>query len=240
MARRNRKSHGQFADTDVQMMETDIMRFLAIIALCLAIIFAIVSGAGTVKEKKQQQENTTVTQIVSQATPDKTIEQNPEPKKEPKKETKLAEIVKPQQLEQTAKIESAVEIKEEVKGPAEKVEAPIKAELSQKKGYQLTFASDSVFSQLINQQYVKLYKFSHGVNYRWNDGWKIDNKPKKYYQLHVETLPTNYQQQVLTDDEIGVVLPVNTQTEIQQVISQYESGLLVIGHMAKVSRKPLS
>ena len=226
MARRNRNSHGQFADTDVQMMETDIMRFLAIIALCLAIIFAIVSGVGTGEAKKQQQKNTTVTKTSHQARPEKNLEQNSEPekeaKKEAKKESKLAELVKLQQVEQIAKIET-----------------PIKAESSEKKGYQLTFASDAVFSQLVKQQYIELYKFSHGVNYRWNNGWKVANKPKKYYQLHVETLPTHYQQQVLTDDEIGVVLPVNTQTDIQQVISQHQSGLLVIGHMAKVTRKPL-
>lgn len=232
MARRNRNS--QFADSDVQMMETDIMRFLAIIALCLAIIFAIVSGASAAEETKQQQNVTTTSHTNSKVTKEKEVE--------------LAEVVKPQKLEQTAKIEpkvevnneAQIEVKEETQKQPEQVEAPVVAEQSEKKGYQLSFASDAVFSQLVNQQYIKLYKFSKGVDYHWNGGWKLANKPQKYYQLHVETLPNNYQQQVLAGDEIGVVLPTNTQTDIQQVISKYQSGLLVIGQMAKVTRKPLS
>lgn len=226
--RRNRNNQGKFADSDVQMMETDIMRFLAMIALCLAIIFAIVSGSGASDEKKANSPAS-----VDPVTTLDEVKAKPEQAVKPEK---LAQVVLPQQ-EKSKQAEQAEQSMPTPTPPPTKQNK--KQQVKQKKGYQLTFASDTVFTQLVQQHTIQLYKITKDLSYRWQQGWHVENKPQQYYQLHVETLPDRYQQQVKLNDNIGVVLPDHTQAALQQLTEQYESGLLVIGHKALITRKPL-
>lgn len=212
MARRNRMVQGTSVDNEVHMMETDIMRFLAIIALCLAIVFAIASGKGDAKN------NVDLKAIAKQ----KKIGKN--------KITPPQSVIFKQNKVNFKPNETPVNITE----PAKK-----KTPLPEKKGFQLSFKSDAVFVELIQQQKIQLFKLVNNEAYRWQHGWLKVEQPLKYYQLHRDTLPSVYQNHLQKSDKVAVTLPENTERQLQQFVVKHDTGLLIIGDKANVLRKPI-
>jgi len=235
MVRRNNRGQGTSADTEVHMMETDIMRFLAIISLCLAIVFAIASGKGSGKSNTELK--ATPQQVTSQKETVKPVAIKPIAIK--------SIVIKPIATQQ---VTTQSVTPKQITTPQSKItKQPVNKHAANKanpttpttkKGFQLSFESDSVFTQLIQQQKIKLFKFNKKQTYHWQGGWLKVEKPLKYYQLHRETLPSAYQTTLQATDTLGVVLSKTTEKKLQQLVNKYTSGLLVINSKANVLRKP--
>lgn len=214
MACRNRRGQSIATESEVHMMETDIMRFLAMIALCLAIVFAIASGERNI-EKDVVDEKTSVKQD--------------------------EKIIKPNLV---AAINSKFSVKKneaiikKVK-PAKKKAENKKKHTPPKKGFQLSFKSDAVFTQLIQQQKIQLFKFNKKGTYLWQHAWLKVEQPLKYYQLHRDTLPSLYQNHLQKSEKVAVILPKDTERQLQQFVAKHDSGLLIIDDKANVLRRPI-
>jgi uncharacterized membrane protein len=258
MMTRARRFNKNQSDSDVQMMETDIMRFLAIIALCLAVIFAIVSASASSKAQVQAQSNVTA-EIASKA-------EREEVKKVESQEVKTQEAARVEELtpqvieerieeialesvevdvEEVTQLEPTLEEVAEIEDTPEVVEQAQEEtqfeqlQTEEKKGFELRFESDSVFSQLVNAKLVRLYKITDGKYYQWQNGWKHTGINGQYYQLHRSTIPSQYVSNTNSQSQFGVALPEITQKALQRITAEFESGTLTINKFADIAREPL-
>ena len=222
MAMRGR-SQRHSIDSDIQMMETDIMRFLAIIALCLAIIFALVSQVS-------HQASTEAQSTESKPNETQPAHQEPAPQV-------LAQEVSPteQKQEQVENIDNTQQTP-----PVAETEPtpPIDVPTDEKEGFQLSFASDDAFSHLVGIKQVSLYYLQSDSAWAWEGQWQPSTTPGRYYPMHVDTVPSKFLHPS-NNGEYVVVLPNSIEMSIQSITSAHSSGLLLITRSGEVERNPL-
>ena len=213
-------------------LQTDVMRFMAILSLCLVAIFAVMQSIPltpttpppTLTELRESQqppvENKTDAPIESRLA-------RPSPVKPPVKAERLVvqrpratliPLSQPKAMQQAAAAESQ---------PVEK-------------GFTLRFETDLALTRLVEQNSVGLYVITTGESVRMN----IDNNeisfwpastPRQFHEMDVLTVPERvtaaYRRSYSyrpADRKWGVTLPNGMSRQLHQYLAEYEGGALII------------
>lgn len=253
-------SYSTGGDEQIEALQTDVMRFMAIIGLCLMAIFSIVQSLpyqavektpqievdvlsmqneiklldDTVKQKQQaeQQLEQTLVKKRGQLT---VLKQRIQQEQEA-----LSQLQK-QQLKKT--IDQLNEFVVEKTTTEQKTVKPV----VEKKGFSLRFASDQTILGLLKQKQIGLYIMTGNKSWKLSSlskGWRIikAKKPKQYHQMSETTVPSVLRQVVRKQLSIqhrsqviwAVALPKLITDSISQRVKNKQGGDLVIGGDGKV------
>ncbi|HFB64125.1 MAG TPA: hypothetical protein ENJ60_01170 [Aeromonadales bacterium] len=255
----------QSPQDEVEALNADVMRFMAILGLCLMLIFAAMEG---VRVSSMETLNKTQEQVLLKRQSEleqkireliqtkrtlvatlRVVQQKAEQSKQHLQEQydikknqadqlllQLAQL-KTSQIKKTA-IKQALRIKRTVK--------PLKQKNSskpQKKGYVLRFSNDEALIQLVKQQQIQLILTKQGVPFQVRHNRTISKHPlkgkHKMYALNNHTVPQIYKITFSSNmtDQWGVILPPKITTSLQRIMQQHSSGELEINALGNVSIK---
>lgn len=207
--------HSAQASSDLEALQTDVMRFVAILGLCLAAIFSLVNGA-----QYEQREPAASTD----AQPELSA---PEPE------------LPPARPPQTTGLEDRPVTAAQPE-PPQPVAAP-PAQPRAQTGFTLEFESGGALRSLVDAGDIRLFLTAAGRfnEYRPGRGFSQADPPGSYYRMESATVPRQIRLQAegLFSDEIewGVTLPAQTAGEIEQLMTGREGGNLLIDAEARVS-----
>jgi hypothetical protein len=200
-------------DAELEALQTDVMRFMAILGLCLAAIFSLVQSAA--------QE-----QAAGKHTPIEYL---------PREEAVVEAVAVEQVILEQARVEHVPV--ETLNDAPLIVEAPLPliAQTEPVVGFTLEFASVQALEALLQAGQVQLY-----ARYR-DQFWSVDTEgvaipvatPSSYYQMHTETVPQRLRNSPLdtgipADIVWGVTLPNAAAEQIQRLTTGREGGNLLI------------
>ncbi len=214
-------------EADLEALQTDVMRFMAILGLCLTAIFSLVQGAA--QEQAAVEQAAVEQAAVEQAAVGSALEPAP-PAREPSRpivQSSQTVQERPIHVEATA---SAQEMTRTSTTPTTLPSAPVV-------GFTLEFASVQALEMLLQDRTVQLY-----ARHR-EEFWLVDTHgsavpveaPYSYYQMHSDTVPHRLRDSLpdaATDKAItwGVTLPVEAIGQIQQLTKGRKGGNLLIGY----------
>ncbi len=225
-----------------EALQTDVMRFMAIICMCLMVIFSLVQSMPI--HNKNNQPDLKLTGIVQ-----------PEPKPMVeilKKEKTIVSVVIPEPMQRqkqnpkpTVKPVAKSMVKQVLKPVQKQIsgEILVQSETEQKRGFSLGFVSNDALEYLLNDPTkVKLYLFASNRCWKLNvkEGrilkFLLSDPPGKVYDMEMETVPENIQHaaaQVVATfgrDQVsyGVHLSRDMQEQIILLMSELQAGDLVI------------
>jgi hypothetical protein len=236
-------------------LQTDVMRFIAILALCLVAIFALVQSLPlmptVIKPPAVQAPQADLSQTAAPepvtAEPE-IIEQEPSPQSEEEKpliitrpapqripfERAPREIIEatiPTQVVETSVPE------EELLEPA--VSEPMPPATSQ--GFTLRFETDLALTRLVARNEVGLYAITPEKSLRMNVNrgalsfWAA-SVPNQFHEMDEATVPDDVLSALrragsvkTSDVKWGVTLPPNMRQQLDRFLSEHDGGALVIG-----------
>jgi len=229
---RNSPLHG----LDGESLQTDVMRFMAIIAFCLIAILSLVRDV-------ESQSTSTVENVEEQVveSPRLMVQQH-RPSLEP-----LAELSEPE-LEQVLESVPAEEppiVELEVNPKPEPVVTKTTSLIAHPEaaGLILRFVSDSDFLRLIAKGDVQVYAFQEreflalGQNYEFYEA----PAPKQVYEVLPETIPSlidaaleKRKHQSAVNFKWGISLPERVERQIQRYLNTVSTGQLLIDRYGEV------
>jgi hypothetical protein len=196
-------------------LQTDVMRFMAILAICLVVIFALVQS---------------IPLRPSQPVPEPVVEPSPEP------EPKAAPVPESQPVPLPEPAPRPVAIEQPKPEPVEPPPAPAEPE-----GFTLRFESDLALTRLVARSVVGLYAIADQKTLRLSVSesrmsfWEAST-PNQYHEMDRSTVPTQVVRALLRTSEIdvtavkwGVTLPAGMQQELNGFLESANGGALVIG-----------
>jgi hypothetical protein len=215
-------------------LQTDIMRFMAILALCLVAIFALVQSIPLVPEAPSQSPAAAapppVARAVATPVPQPTAE--PQPVPEP-------------QIEKPAAPARAAPTPAAVAGQA--AAAPV--EVARDEGFTLRFESDLALTRLVAAGKVGLYAISDGRARRMTvrdsriSFWDA-SAPNQYHEMEAGTVPRPVVD-ALSRSGVdtasigwGVTLPGTLQKQLDSLVRGNAGGALVIGGDGELRLEP--
>jgi hypothetical protein len=241
-------------------LQTDVMRFIAILALCLVAIFALVQSiplmpilpVPPVQQIETEQAPQPV-EIVEQP-----IVAEPSPQK---KEQEPLVITRPAPQRITVNraprriIEQTVEAVEEPvaagSAPVEPVQqAPPVATPVQSKGFTLRFETDIALTRLVARNEVGLYAITPDKTLRMNVnrgafGFWPASVPNQFHEMAESTVPEDVLSALqrsgsadTADVKWGVTLPNNMRGDLDRFVSEFTGGSLIISGDGKLRLEP--
>jgi hypothetical protein len=203
-------------------LQTDVMRFMAIISLCLVAIFALVQTIPlepqVVKPVKQVAANSPAAERIPK----------PEPMPEPIPEPAPAPEPRAKQAQQAPKVQQAVT-------------PPLAAPPADPKiGFTLRFASDVALMRLVSSDAVALYAVASDQSVKMQVkngriGFQASATPQQMHEMDVRTVPDSVINAMRRTANIppaavtwGVVLPARMSAELDRILQQHSGGNLVI------------
>ena len=193
-------------------LQTDVMRFMAILAICLVVIFALVQSIPLRPSEP-------VPEPVAAPVPEPVAEATPEPVPEPAPEPEPVAVEQP--------------VPEPVVPPPP---AP-----TEQQGFTLRFESDLALTRLVARSVVGLYAITDAKTLRLNvtesrmSFWAAST-PNQFHEMDRGTVPTQVVRALLRTSEIdvttvkwGVTLPAGMQEELNGFLESATGGALVIG-----------
>jgi hypothetical protein len=221
-------------------LQTDVMRFMAIISLCLVAIFALVqsipmSPAKTIPEP-------TVPAVAQEQAAEPIVEPVAEPVVPPPSEIKLT---RPAPVKATVNNETVVVQRPQSRPlpqsvPEDLPPAPPLESKPVQKGFTLRFETDQALTRLVEQKAVGLYVITAGKSVRMSiDGDEMSfwpaSLPGQFHEMDESTVPeqvitayrrnNNYQS---VDSKWGVTLPGGLSQQLNQYLAEREGGSLII------------
>ena len=201
-------------------LQTDVMRFMAILAICLVVIFALVQSIPLAPAPVEPEP--------------------PQPVVEP-----TESIPAPQQAEPVAVLE-APSIPEPLPEPVTQQaddpapEPPPAEEPVQQEGFTLRFESDIALTRLVARSKVGLYALGADRPLRMHYGqgrisfWEAST-PNQYHEMESATVPDQVIAALVRTNDIdpttirwGVTLPADMQRELAEYLETESGGALVI------------
>lgn len=194
----------------MEALQTDVMRFMAILGLCLAAIFSLVKSPDF--DPPVAVETVTALEVLAEQ-PERQVEEL---------------------LERAAPDPAAQPIPQEEPGPQEgPPPEPLPPE--EQVGFSLEFASASSLETLIEGGDVSLLVSNGREYWAWSgrDGFMKATAPPRYYQMNPKTVPARYRNSLMASPAIvggiwGVVLPSSISEQIAALIENNTGGVLVI------------
>jgi len=223
-------------------LQTDVMRFMAILALCLVAIFALVQSIPL---------SAVPAKPVSPAVVDA---QDPEPAvipPVPPAERNLA-ITRPapqpvNQVEPRAEEVTAAPVQEPA--PIEQIPTE-EPSMSEPTGFTLRFTDDLALTRLVARNEVGLYAIAPEKSWRMNVNrgtfsfWPA-SVPNEFHEMDERTVPDDVRaalQRVnaAQSDDVkwGVTLPSNMQDQLNTYLGEARGGSLIIGADGKLRLEP--
>lgn len=251
-------------------LQTDVMRFIAILALCLVAIFALVQSIpllptyiGTPAETPRP--DPLETAMPEPATPEPVaqsreaaiIEQPPAPQ-----ETAARPLVitrpAPRRIERRTPPQKIIEettppqamvpasAQEQVREPPVPEPAPV----AESQGFTLRFETDLALTRLVARNEVGLYAITPEKSVRMsvNRGalsfWAA-SVPNQFHEMDEATVPDDVISALrragsvkTSDVKWGVTLPSNMRQQLDQYLSEFNGGSLIIGGDGKLRLEP--
>ncbi len=204
-------------------LQTDVMRFMAIIAFCLVAVLALV---------RDMEPTETPTAAEPKAV---------EPVK-PVPEVTVEKPAAPAPAEALAEPGPTPLTPPEEIDVGEAAPLPVASSTSEDQGLSLRFASDAAFVNLIRRGKVRVYAFQQNRFLMLDRGFAFHptSPPQSIHEL--ETVPSRVQAALagkLNNNQWGVRLPKPTAASIQQLANRFQSGQLVIDQTGAVRHVPL-
>ena len=206
-------------------LQTDVMRFMAILSLCLMVIFAVVQSVP-------------VESIPVPAPP-------PEPEVVVQTESKI-EVPPPVEANRPVEIPPR-SLEPPVQPPEKTVAAPTPQPASppsptdSPEGFTLRFETDQALTQLISRNEIGLYAITSGnalrmtINRDKAEFWSA-SLPKRFHEMDVATVPESVVRalQKSTSNSVGttqwgVTLPTVMSAKLNTYMQDFSGGALVIG-----------
>ena len=198
---------------ELEALQTDVMRFIAILGLCLAAIFSLVHSAAV----------------------EQTAATTPRIQEQPRQAAKTVAPI----VESARPAETIVPVREEPQA----AELPVELQSQDEPvGFTLEFASVKALQFLLQNGQVRLYASFEGQFWStdtWGDFAKTE-APTSYYHMHGDTVPRRLRDAlpeaaVAGSTVWGVTLSAGTVDQIQQLTGGREGGSLVIGQDGSVN-----
>jgi hypothetical protein len=237
-------------------LQTDIMRFMAILALCLMAIFALVQSIplAPVAPPTPEPVAPPAPEPVAEAVPERTVETKPPaverkpPAVEPKTATKPAEkavvltrpkwvsTFTPAERPQPATVAEELPEKTSEPAPAEPEPAPVE----EPDGFTLRFESDQALMRLVATSQVGFYAIAGDRAQRMSVAasrisfWDAST-PNEYHEMEVTTVPAAVIDALRRSGEEtgsvawGVTLPGKLTVQLESLMKEHRGGSLVIG-----------
>lgn len=206
-------------------LQTDVMRFMAILAICLVAIFALVQSIPL----------TPVRSVVAEPKP------KPEPAPESVVEPEPAPLPEPARLVPEPAAEPVPLPEPQPVVPTPVVEPPTPTPSTQaQKGFSLQFESDLALTRLVARNEVGLYAIGPDKSLRMtvNRGrfsfWPAST-PNQFHEMDPGTVPAEVQRALRLSQgeatgslEWGVTLPAGMQQQLNGLLETAESGSIFI------------
>lgn len=226
-------------------LQTDIMRFMAILSLCLVAIFALVQSIPLNPPAPKPEQTAAVREPVPQPTSAQSATPIPTPiptRGERPAPTKPA-TAKPTPAATTTPAATRTD------EPVDVTEAPAPAP-SVDAGFSLRFASDAALTQLVASNEVGLYAMnatgavrmsSSGGKYAF---WPA-SMPNRYHEMDTRTVPAAVKNALRRFGSIGrdpqlkwgVTLPTQMQGQLDRILADHDRGALIIGADGRLRRE---
>ena len=234
-------------------LQTDVMRFIAILSLCLVAIFALVQSIPLTPTLPpvQQIETKQAPQAVEM------VEQPivAEPRQQKREQEPLVitrPAPRPLAVNRTPRgiIEQTVETVEETV-PAEPVQqAPVVPAPVQSEGFTLRFETDLALTRLVARNEVGLYAITPDKTLRMNVnrgsfGFWPASVPNQFHEMAESTVPEDVLSALqrsgsadTADVKWGVTLPNNMRSDLDKFVSEFTGGSLIISGDGKLRLEP--
>ena len=239
------------ADADVggaADLQTDVMRFMAILALCLVAIFALVQSIPLAPAPAPDEVTIEAepADINAEAAPPEPVV-TPDPVSKPVPEPAPRPAVVLTRPEWTPKYAPAKQIaaptstlptaQEDAETPAVTREAPIEPETE---GFTLRFASDAALMRAVAAHKVGVYAIEPGRARRMTVSdsrisfWDA-SMPNAFHEMEHGTVPVAVTSALAragsaaVDVKWGVTLPAGMRSQLDALMAQHHGGALIIG-----------
>lgn len=214
-------------------LQTDIMRFMAILALCLVAIFALVQSIPLVPEPQTQSQAEAAPPPLPAQVPQQLTRPDISPivKKDETVDAPLR-LTRPQPV-------AAAEIKPEPR-QSTPTEAATTTIPPQQQGFTLRFESDLVLTRLVAAGQVGFYALGTGRSQRMTVSesrisfWDA-SAPNTFHEMETTTVPAPVIDALArtgaetSDIDWGVTLPGRLRRQLDALLQEHSGGALVIG-----------
>jgi hypothetical protein len=235
-------------------LQTDVMRFMAIISLCLVAIFALVQSIPISSSTPEpvSPEATAAVQPTETAQQD---ESTPEPDIQPAVESAIEKVVEvsltrptPTRLAiapEPVALQHPVPVRK-TRPVAEQVDVvpPIEDTAPAEQGFTLRFETDAALTRLVARQVVGLYAITPEQSQRMNiDGSEISfwpaSVPGQFHEMDQSTVPDEVLFAFRRSNGAGIVkwgvtLPANMSSELNGYLANESGGSLVIAGSGQI------
>ena len=206
-------------------LQTDIMRFMAILALCLVAIFALVQSIP----------------LNPTPAPSQTDAPRAAPPSPPPQKTATPTPDEPAAAPAPAPVEPAPRAPVEIAEIPADVPAPPAPAPDTDEGFSLRFASDSALTRLVASNEVGLYAMNDSGAVRMSASsrkyafWPA-SMPNRYHEMDASTVPVDVRNALRRfgsighDPELkwGVTLPTRMQEQLDRILADHDHGELII------------
>jgi len=236
-------------------LQTDVMRFIAILSLCLVAIFALVQSIPLMPTLPvppvQQIETKQVPQAVEIV--EQPIVAEPSPQKREQEPLVITRPV-PKRITVTRTPRSIIE------QTVEPVEQPVPAEpvhqtpdvpaAVQSEGFTLRFETDLALTRLVARNEVGLYAITPDKTLRMNVnrgsfGFWPASVPNQFHEMAESTVPEDVLSALqrsgsadTADVKWGVTLPNNMRSDLDKFVSEFTGGSLIISGDGNLRLEP--
>jgi len=240
-------------------LQTDIMRFMAILSLCLVAIFALVQSIPLTPAEPEPAQTAAIDPEPQPVTPrsepvivePKSVQVPPEqkavvltrPKWTPKYAPKVPAVATPQPAP-----EPVIEPLPVAEAPVELPTAPPPVE-PEEAGFTLRFASDAALTRAVAAQHVGLYALDAGRARRMTVSesrisfWDAST-PNSFHEMEAHTVPLAVIDALgrtgVSTDAVswGVTLPGKMKTQLDLLMQDHGGGSLIIGAGGEIHWEP--
>ena len=229
-------------------LQTDIMRFMAILGLCLVAIFSLVQSLPTevqVQEVQAKAKPVPATRAVVTAEPTIEVTREPETNPEP---IKAVTLTRPKSLSTIAPAKQAtpekiIEARPQASGPPDDV---VKED-----GFTLSFESDHALTRLVAMGQIGFYAINNSRAQRMTVSdsrisfWDAST-PNRFHEMDASTVPRAVLDALARTGanagaaNWGVTLPGKLSTQLESLMQQHTGGALVIQANGQLQLEPRS
>ena len=237
------------ADLDAETLQTDVMRFMAILGFCLMAILALVRNVDSLPEPTPKK----VESVRPASPPALPPLEIPQPKREARVpappidkstlEPPRAKPPAPVQPKPLAKPAPPPTVKA-APAPSRPVAVPPAPSTPPKdESLTLRFASDADFLKLASSTVIEVYAYNKGSTFKLTPGLTFESAPRppKVRELLAETIPSLVQKALTRTArdgaetfDWGVRLPPHIEAEIERQLAKERSGVLLIDRRGSV------
>lgn len=227
-------------------LQTDVMRFMAILAICLVVIFALVQSIPLAPVKTAAIEPPPVAAPAPVPTPivEPPPVPDPVPVREAKPEPTPIELVRPAPPRPKPRPAPEPVVATPIPEP------PPPAPPAEQEGFTLQFESDLALTRLVERNVVGLYAIADDTSLRLNhDGERMSfweaSTPNQFHEMDRSTVPSEVFRTLLrtaaldpTTIRWGVTLPAGMQQQLTTFLETASGGSLIIAANGELRLEP--